>query len=135
MKFGKQSLKNLCLLSYNLQWVARETLALEIIDFTIKCTFRNEQDQNEAYYATPQRSRAKWPEGKHNKVPALAMDCVPYINGRASWNKLHCCVLAGVMLAAAKKLGIPLRWGGNWDMDYEPITDQDFNDLCHFEEV
>jgi len=26
-----------------------------------------------------------------------------------------------------------LRWGGNWDMDGEIITDQDFDDLCHFE--
>jgi len=34
-----------------------------------------------------------------------------------------------------KMLEVDLRWGGNWDMDGEPITDQDFQDLVHFEEV
>jgi peptidoglycan L-alanyl-D-glutamate endopeptidase CwlK len=30
-------------------------------------------------------------------------------------------------------LGVKLRWGGNWDRDGEPVTDQDFQDLVHFE--
>jgi hypothetical protein len=30
-------------------------------------------------------------------------------------------------------VGVMIRWGGNWDMDGEPITDQDFQDLVHFE--
>jgi hypothetical protein len=64
------------------------------------------------------------------------MDLVPIINGKASWNKLHCCILAGMVQAAAIEItGKKLRWGGNWDMDHEPITDQDFQDLVHFEEV
>ena len=131
--FGMQSRLKRIQLSYNLRWVSREALALGLMDFAVICTHRNKQDQNLAFYAD--KSKVKWPNGKHNSLPAKAMDCVPYINGKASWNKLHCCVLAGIMLAVAKKLGIPLRWGGNWDMDGEPITDQDFQDLVHFEEV
>ena len=77
----------------------------------------------------------KWPDGKHNKMPSEAVDVVPYINGKASWDKLHCCVLAGIVLACAVRLGESVRWGGNWDMDGEPITDQDFQDLVHFELV
>jgi len=38
-------------------------------------------------------------------------------------------------LSVGKMLEVDLRWGGNWDMDGEPITDQDFQDLVHFEEV
>lgn len=36
---------------------------------------------------------------------------------------------------ATVKLGIDIRWGGNWDMDGEPVTDQNFQDLVHFELV
>jgi len=133
VKFGEKSAKNMVLLSYDLQWLAREALAVEIIDFSIICTHRNQEDQNRAF--NEGRSRVRWPNGKHNKHPSQAMDCVPYINGKISWEKVHCCVLAGVILAVAKKLGVKIRWGGNWDMDGEPITDQDFQDLVHFEEV
>ena len=48
---------------------------------------------------------------------------------------MHCCVLAGIILTCAVKRGIKIRWGGNWDMDSEPITDQDFQDLVHYERV
>jgi peptidoglycan LD-endopeptidase CwlK len=135
MKFGKASMEKMGMLSYDLQWVLRETLALEIIDFTVKCTYRGKEEQDAYYNADPPKSKVRWPDSKHNTNPSKAVDAVPYVNGKASWNKLHCCVLAGVILAVAKKLGVRIRWGGNWDMDGEPITDQDFQDLVHFEEV
>ena len=102
------------------------------MDFAVTCSFRGEIEQNALY---PEKTKVQWPNSKHNKWPAEAMDLVPYVGGKISWNKFHCCVLAGIVLATAKNLGIKLRWGGNWDMDDEPITDQDFQDLVHFEEV
>ena len=36
------------------------------------------------------------------------------------------------MLGTARGLFIPLRWGGDWDMDHN-FKDQKFDDLCHFE--
>ena len=36
------------------------------------------------------------------------------------------------MIAAAKELGIPLRWGADWDMDGQH-TDHSFIDWVHFE--
>ncbi len=38
----------------------------------------------------------------------------------------------GYVVHLAKTLNIPLRWGGDWDMDHQ-VKDQDFNDLVHFE--
>ncbi len=35
----------------------------------------------------------------------------------------------------AKGCWINIRWGGNWDQDGEPVTDQDFQDLMHYEIV
>jgi len=37
------------------------------------------------------------------------------------------------MLAAAALAKVKIRWGGNWDMDGEPVTDQEFQDLVHYE--
>lgn len=130
--FGQKSIGNLNALTYNLQKVARKTLELELMDFAIICSFRSEAEQNKLF--SEGKSKVKWPDGKHNKYPSEAMDLVPYVAGKISWNKFHCCVLAGIILAVAKIEDISLRWGGNWDMDDEPITDQNFQDLVHFEE-
>lgn len=62
-----------------------------------------------------------------------AVDIAPYVDGHISWNEYHCCYVAGIVMAIAKLKGIKIRWGGNWDMDSEPVTDQDFQDLVHYE--
>jgi len=131
--FGKKSLENYQVLPSTLQRIARKSLDIGLMNFTIVCSFRGEEEQNALYKEG--KSKVKWPDSKHNKWPPKAMDLVPYVNGKLSWNKFHCCVLAGIILAVAKIEGVNLRWGGNWDMDSEPITDQDFQDLVHFEEV
>jgi len=133
LHFGKKSGEKLDQTSYGIQYVMREALATQVMDFSVIEGHRGKDKQDE-YYASG-KSKVRFPDGKHNKKPAKAVDAVPYIDGSLSWNKLHCCVLAGVILACAAKLGISIRWGGNWDMDGEPITDQDFQDLVHFEEV
>lgn len=69
----------------------------------------------------------------HNRFPSKAIDVAPYVNGKASYDYRHCCFFAGVVLAIAGMLKIKVRWGGNWDMDEEVMTDQDFQDLVHFE--
>lgn len=117
----------------DLQAIINEALAYEIMDIVVIEGHRDKATQDR-YYAL-NKSKVKYPDGKHNKTPSEAIDIAPYINGKVSWNKLHCCVLAGIILVIAKKRGIKIRWGGNWDMDGEPITDQDFQDLVHYERV
>lgn len=132
-KWGRKSRRNRETLSPGLLQIADKVLGYGILDCLLDCSYRNEPEQNRLYAI--HRSQVKWPKSKHNHLPAMAMDLVPVINGKASWNKLHCCVLAGLVQAAAVELNIMIRWGGNWDMDHEPITDQEFQDLAHFEEV
>jgi len=134
-QFGQKSTKNYATLSSGLQRVADRTLSYGVMDYSLDCTYRDEREQNRLFNMTPPRSKVQWPNSRHNHLPSKAMDCVPYVRGKSSWNKLHCCVLAGLILAAAAEERVKLRWGGNWDMDSEPITDQDFQDLAHFEEV
>ncbi len=42
--------------------------------------------------------------------------------------------MGGLFLALGAEMGIPFRWGGDWDSDGE-ITDQKFHDLGHIERV
>ena len=130
-RFGKTSQMKLYTIHPDLEIIMEDALDTGIMDFSIIEGHRGEIEQNRYYRLG--KSRVKFPDGKHNKKPSGAVDAAPYINGKVSWNKLHCCVLAGIILACAAKREIKLRWGGNWDMDSEPITDQDFQDLVHFE--
>jgi len=131
-QFGAKSKQTLATCHLDLQWIMREALATGLIDFSITEGHRSKDRQNNLY---PKKSKVKWPNSKHNKTPSDAVDAVPYINGKASYKYEHCIFLAGIVLACAKKIGFNLRWGGNWDMDGEPVTDQDFQDLVHFERI
>jgi peptidoglycan LD-endopeptidase CwlK len=54
------------------------TLAMavdSVYPIQVICGHRNEADQNEA--CKNGKSEKKWPDSKHNKKPALAIDCVP----------------------------------------------------------
>lgn len=133
--YGETSRKRLSTCSLNLQKVFNEVI--KHIDCTIVEGVRSKEDQNE--YFEKGKSRVVWPDGKHNvESPGElceAVDAGPYINGAISWKKDHCLYFAGVVMGIALMMGIKLRWGGDWDMDHEPITDQEFQDLVHFEEV
>ena len=133
--YGKGSRSKLKTVKFTLQHVCERALGYGVMDASVIQGKRPKEEQDH-YYNTG-KSKVKWPDGKHNVIdpakPAEAVDIAPYINGSVSWKKVHCCVWAGLMLAAAKEEGVELRWGGNWDMDGEPITDQDFQDLVHFE--
>ena len=45
-------------------------------DFSVICGHRTEEEQNEAYRKG--YSKLKYPRSKHNKIPSMAVDVVPY---------------------------------------------------------
>jgi len=139
-KFGKQSCDCLDTCDIRIGAIASKVLELGFMDFSVVEGRRSKETQN-LYFKTG-KSRVEWPDSKHNvkdeeqKDLAEAFDAVPYISGKgSSYSICSCCYLAGLMLSEAAKLGIQLRWGGNWDMDGEVMTDQDFQDLVHYELV
>ena len=132
-KFSANSTQNYVHLTLKLQKIAKRVLNYGIMDFAITDSYRSKARQDRAFKL--KKSKVCWPMSKHNCLPSRAMDLVPFINGRLSWNKIHCSLLAGMVLATGREMGVVLRWGGNWDMDSEPVTDQDFQDLAHFEEA
>lgn len=136
-KYGKSSMAQLYTVDRSLRMVCEKALSYGVMDASIIEGRRSKEKQNQ--YFREGKSRVQWPNGKHNVTTtdalANAVDVAPFVNGKISWNKNHCLVWAGLMLAAAAELGIKIRWGGNWDMDGEPVTDQQFQDLVHFELV
>ena len=59
-----------------------------------------------------------------------ALDLAPYPVDWSDTRRFD--LLAGYGLMLAHEMGIPIRWGGDWDRDTQ-VKDQTFHDLGHFE--
>jgi len=103
---------------------------IKYFDCTILCGFRNQADQHEAFITG--KSKLDWPNGNHNKNPSYAVDVAPYPVDWDDYKRLY--FFAGFVKATAKQMGIPIRWGGDWNDDTQ-VKDNTFNDLVHFELV
>ena len=101
---------------------------IEDYDITIICGHRNEADQNKAF--NEGKSGLKFPQGKHNSLPSLAVDAMLF---PIDWNDNgRNYMFAGIVKERARALGINLRLGADWDGDIS-TKDQKFHDLVHFE--
>lgn len=111
------------------------TNVVKYYDNTILTGHRNKEEQDAHYYA--KRSKVKWPNSKHNKYPSKAVDAAPYPIpdnwGADHWKDLvHFYIFAGIVKYEAKRLGLSIRWGGDWNSDND-FKDNRFEDLVHFE--
>ncbi len=76
------------------------------------------------------KTKVAYPKGRHNSSPSLAVDVAPY---PINWNdreRFH--LFAGYVLGMARRMGYTLRWGGDWNMNFE-VGDNQFDDFPHFE--
>lgn len=121
--FGRRSLFQQSTCHPDLQRIQDE--AIKHVDFIIVCGHRNKRDQEYAF--SQGTSNAHYGESPHNYWPALAFDAYMWpidVNDAA-----RCRVLAPVILEAAKTVGVPLTWGG----DFPKLTGRKFVDLPHFQ--
>ena len=103
---------------------------IEICDCTIIEGHRDEERQNEMKRTG--KSQLGWPDGKHNSLPSKAVDAAPY---PIDWkDRERATLFAGLVLGIAYQMGISLRWGGDWDRDWQ-VNDNNFDDLWHFEMI
>ena len=89
---------------------------------------RGKEKQDAAY--NKGNSKLKFPDGKHNKSPSIAVDVAPY---PIDWNdrdRFH--YFSGYVLGIASQMGLNIRWGGDSDQDTQ-TKDNNFDDLVHFE--
>ncbi|KKL07645.1 hypothetical protein LCGC14_2583960 [marine sediment metagenome] len=108
-----------------------QTLFLEVVktfDCIIVCGERREFEQNDLLRRG--LSKLPYPKSKHNYIPSKAVDVYPYpINWQ---DRERMTYFAGFVMGKASTLGYRLRWGGDWDLDWN-VRDNVFDDLGHFE--
>ena len=97
-------------------------------DCTIIEGHRGQKKQDEAY--NKGISKLKFPKGKHNKSPSIAVDVAPYPIDWTDRDRFH--YFSGFVLGIASQMGLKIRWGGDWNMDTQ-TKDNNFDDLVHFE--
>lgn len=121
--FSKSSLAKLSTCHQDLYQICSDVI--KNYDFTVVCGHRGNEDQDKA--VAEGKSHTPWPTSKHNSTPSRAVDIAPYKDGKIDWDDIEAFrELAGHMFAAADKLKVKIKWGGDF------VTLRDFP---HFELV
>ncbi len=131
--FGQRSRNRIATLRNELRAVLEESI--EFTDFTVICGHRNEEAQTLAFDSG--YSTVKWPHSKHNSKISRAVDIAPWHRDKPHirWKEEREFIfLAGVVMGIAFRMDVRLRWGGDWDGDFDQ-SDQTFMDIGHFEIV
>ena len=121
-RFGKRSRSRMKGVDVKLQNVFNEVV--KEFDCTIIEGLRSQERQNEL--VAQGKSKTKF--GKH--VQGKAMDVAPYPLFWGDRDRFH--YFGGYVMGTAKRLNVKVRWGGDWDGDFE-TKDNKFDDLVHFE--
>ena len=119
---SKTSLGRLEGVDYRLQDLCHKLISYW--DFSVVYGLRTESEQAKLVA----QGLSKTMNSKH--LTGKAVDLAPY---PIDWNDTkRFYYFAGLVMGVASEMGIKLRWGGNWDMDYD-LNDNNFMDLVHFE--
>lgn len=98
-------------------------------DFSVLESHRSKEDQEKAFRAG--NTKVHFPNSAHNQLPSLAVDLLPY--PFKGWNDIAAFKQISVqMFAAAKIVGLEIRWGGDFNRDGDK-TKTDAWDLPHYE--
>ena len=125
-RFGKSSRERLVTCDEKLQDVFNEVI--KYVDCSILEGHRDERTQEK--YFEEGKSKVRYPMGRHNSKPSRAVDVAPYPIDLNDRERFH--LFAGFVIGLARGMGITLRWGGDWNMNFE-VDDNKFDDFPHFE--
>ena len=113
-------------------------ILMEGPDHAITKGWRGEEEQNKA--VAEGRSERPYPTSNHNVRPSRAVDALPSPVEFAALERgerlavIKVGLFAGWVLKTAHCMGIKLRWGGDWNRNWN-VRDQKFNDWPHYELV
>jgi peptidoglycan L-alanyl-D-glutamate endopeptidase CwlK len=126
--FGKRSESILMTCDERLRMVARE--AILTYDFAVISGHRTREEHQRNLDAGT--TTVPYEKSKHSLNLSHAIDLAPWPIDWQDTDRFF--FLAGVMFMAAKKCKVPIRWGGDWNRDFN-FKNQNFFDLPHFELV
>ena len=126
--FGERSKKALDSAHPKLRQLFEEVVKSQ--DCAILCGFRNEEDQEKAFLQG--FSKVHYPNSKHNSYPSMAVDVVPWPLDWKEERRFY--RLSGYVQSVADRLGIKIRWGGDFNQDGN-LRNDSFVDLPHYELV
>lgn len=92
-----------------LQSVIHRAIAKTSIDFTVLEGVRTMQRQKELF----DQGATTTMNSRH--LTGHAVDIAPYVAGEVSWHWPHYHALAAHIKKAARDLGVPIEWGGDWE--------------------
>ena len=124
--FGRKSKERLNTCESNLQKVFNEVI--RHVDCSVLEGHREKDRQNKLFKEG--KTKVRYPDGRHNRQPSSAVDVTPY---PVDWkDRERQTLFAGFVIGVASQMGINLRWGGDWDQDFQ-VVDNRFDDFPHFE--
>lgn len=125
-KYSQKSLTRLYSCDEKLQLLFKEVI--KHTDCSILEGHRDERRQEQLF--SEGKTKVHYPFGRHNCTPSRAIDVTPY---PVDWkDRERQTLFAGFVLGIASKMGIKIRWGGDWDKDWK-VKDNRFDDFPHFE--
>ncbi|MGQ7247216.1 M15 family metallopeptidase [Halomonas sp. V046] len=107
-RLSNRSLKRLQGVNADLVMVVRRAIDITEVDFGVTEGLRSKERQKRLVAAgasTTMRSR---------HLTGHAVDLAAYLDGDVSWDWPLYYKIADAMKAAAKELGVPIEWGGDW---------------------
>ena len=125
-KFGPRSRREMTNIHPDLKKVLNEVI--KHVDCSVIEGHRSAERQNKLFEEG--KTKVKYPNGRHNSNPSRAVDVVPYPIDWDDRERFH--LFAGFVIGIAKSMEINLRWGGDWNMNFE-VDDNNFDDFPHFE--
>ena len=125
-RFGRKSKERLASCDPQLRDLFNEVI--KHVDCSVLEGHRSGERQNKLY--DEGKTKVRYPNGRHNANPSLAVDVTPY---PVDWeDRERQTLFAGFVLGIANSMGIKIRWGGDWNMDFH-VQDNKFDDFPHFE--
>lgn len=101
---------------------------VKVFDCTVVSGHRNKVEQELLF--SRGLSKLHFPDSLHNLRPSLAVDVYPYPINWQDRERFH--YFGGFVMGMAEMMDISLRWGGDWNKDWQ-VRDNSFDDLGHFE--
>lgn len=106
--FGVKSLTKMAGLHPDLKKVLYRAIQLTDVDFSIIEGLRTLERQKQLVAS----GASKTLNSRH--LDGHAVDIAPYVNGEIRWDWPLYHKIAKAMKAAAKEVGVPIEWGGDW---------------------